>query len=116
MIDRYGNTKWRYFGLQKGKYLSYINRRRKDGLIKDAYTTEKGRVNGYATAYRISDAKFGSNKIMKYPYGYHNNDFAWSVRMYDDNANDYVELFDSTNLIKRTPLFLRISFSRIKRL
>jgi len=106
MIDRYGNTKWRYFGLQRGKYLSYINRRRKDGLIKDAYTTEKGRVNGYATAYRISDAKFGSNKIMKYPYGYHNNDFAWSVRMYDDNANAYVELFESENKIRTHPYFL----------
>ena len=106
MIDRYGNTKWRYFGLQKGKYLSYISRRRKDGKVKDSYTTEKGKVSGYATAYRISDAKFGSNKVMKYPYGYHNNDFAWSVRMYDDNANAYVELFDSTNDIKEHPYFL----------
>ena len=79
VIDRYGNTKWRYFGLQKGQYLSYINRRRKDGQIKEAYNTEKGRVNGYATAYRIADAKYGKNRLMKYPYGYHNNDFAWSV-------------------------------------
>ena len=106
MVDRYGNFKWRYFGLQKGKYLSYINRRRKDGQIKDAYTSEKGRVNGYATAYRISDAKFGKNKLMKYPYGYHNNDFAWSVRMYDDNANAYVDLFETTNDIKEHPYFL----------
>ncbi|QDP57100.1 MAG: hypothetical protein GOVbin1782_107 [Prokaryotic dsDNA virus sp.] len=79
MIDRYGNTKWRYFGLQKGKYLSYINRRLKDGKIKTTYSLEKGKVNGYATAYRISDAKYGKNKLMKFPYGYHNNDFAWGV-------------------------------------
>lgn len=106
VIDRYGNTKWRYFGLQRGMSLSYINRGRKDGLIKDAYTFEKGRVNGYAAAYRVSDAKYGNNNLMKFPYGYHNNDFSWSVQLYDDNANAYVELFPSTNLIKNHPYFL----------
>jgi len=115
MIDRYGNTKWRYFGLQRGKYLSYINRRRKDGQIKDTYATDKGRVNGYATAYRISDAKFGRNKLMKYPYGYHNNDYAWAVKMVDDSGTIGM-LFDNKaasdgddNLIKTHPYFLEYS-------
>ena len=106
MIDRYGNFKWRYFGLQRGMALSYINRRRKDGNIKDAYNSEKGRVNGYATAYRLTDAKFASNKIMKYPYGYHNNDFSWAIRRYDEVDDAYGDLWDSTNLIKTHPYFL----------
>ena len=107
MIDRYGNTKWRYFGLQKGKYLSYINRRRKDGQIKDTYSIEKGRVNGYATAYRIADAKWGSDEVRKYPYSYHNNDFAWSIRWYDPNISGYYsEMYDTTSDIKEHPYFL----------
>ena len=113
LIDRYGNTKWRYFGLQKGKYLSYVSRRLKDGKPKTTYSFEKGRVNGYATAYRISDAKYGKNKLMKFPYGYHNNDFAWGItRMAYDSAsdtllepytNDSVEL---TNGIRKPNFFL----------
>ena len=109
MIDRYGNTKWRYFGLQKGKYLSYINRRRKDGQIKDTYTTEKGRVNGYATAYRIADAKRGHLDVSAYPYAYHNNDFSWNVLFYDPNigSTSSVSVYDSTNGIKRPSYFLQ---------
>lgn len=109
MIDRYGNTKWRYFGLQKGKYLSYINRRRKDGQIKDTYTTEKGRVNGYATAYRIADAKKGHEDVSAYPYSYHNNDFAWNVVFYDPNIGGIstVSVYDSTNGVRRPSYFLQ---------
>ena len=108
MIDRYGNTKWRYFGLQRGKYLSYINRRRKDGQIKDTYTTEKGRVSGYASAYRIADAKFGNKKVYTYPYGYHNNDFSWKVAMYDPNiASPYLfSLYDAIGGNSTHPYFL----------
>ena len=90
-IDRYGNTKWRYFGLQKGQSLSYINRRRKDGQIKNTYAQEKGKVNGYATAYRIADAIHGSAEMFLYPYGYHNNDFSWGVSFYDALHTDYVD-------------------------
>ena len=105
-IYRYGNTKWRYFGLQKGLALSYINRRRRDGQIKGAYTTEKGRINGYATAYRIEDAKYGTDKVIKYPYGYHNNDFAYNSEYFNEASNSNVNLFDSTNKIREHPYFL----------
>jgi len=93
-IDRYGNTKWRYFGLQKGQSLSYINRRRKDGQIKNTYAQEKGKVNGYATAYRIADAIHGSAEMFLYPYGYHNNDFSWGVSFYDALHTDYVDTYN----------------------
>lgn len=107
MIDRYGNTKWRYFGLQKGKYLSYINRRRKDGQIKNTYTTEKGKVNGYASAYRIADAKMGHLDVFTYPYGYHNNDFSWDVSINDPNIGSLLNPNDSTNGIKPPSYFLQ---------
>jgi len=105
-IYRYGNTKWRYFGLQKGLALSYINRRKRDGQIKGAYTSEKGRINGYATAYRIEDAKYGTDKVIKYPYGYHNNDFAFNSEYFNEASNSNVNLFDSTNKIREHPYFL----------
>jgi hypothetical protein len=109
-IDRYGNTKWRYFGLQKGMSLSYINRRRKDGQIKDTYAKIKGKVNGYATAYRVADAVHGSSYLLKYPYGYHNNEYAWGVSLYDGYHADEVDLFEFTNdnNIKTHPYFLEL--------
>ena len=108
MIDRYGNTKWRYFGLQRGKYLSYINRRRKDGQVKDTYTIEKGRVSGYASSYRIADAKFGIKDVYTYPYAYHNNDFAWNINMYDPNISSpyLISLYDASSDISTHPYFL----------
>ena len=108
MIDRYGNTKWRYFGLQRGKYLSYINRRRKDGQVKDTYTIEKGRVTGYASSYRIADAKFGIKDVYTYPYAYHNNDFAWNINMYDPNISSpyLISLYDASSDISTHPYFL----------
>lgn len=97
----------------EGQIPSYVSRRLKDGKPKTTYSFEKGRVNGYATAYRISDAKYGKNKLMKFPYGYHNNDFAWGItRMAYDSAsdtslapytNDSVEL---TNGIRKPNFFL----------
>tara|TARA_R110002167_G_scaffold65864_10_gene186408 strand:- start:1934 stop:13873 length:11940 start_codon:yes stop_codon:yes gene_type:complete len=92
-ISRYGNTKWRYFALQKGKYLSYINRRKRDGKIKETYTSEKGRVGGYAKAYRIPDSTVGNEKTI-YPYGFHNNDFSWGVSLYDAHHNTYKSTFE----------------------
>ena len=108
VIDRYGNTKWRYFGLQRGRYLSYINRRRKDGQIKETYSTEKGRVIGYSSAYRIADAKFGIKDVYTYPYAYHNNDFAWNVNMYDPNISSpyLISLYDANSDISTHPYFL----------
>jgi len=108
-ITRYGNTKWRYFGLQTGRSLSYINRRRKDGKIKDTYTKEKGLVSGYATAYRVADASHRNGKLYQYPYSFHNNDFAWDVRWYFPNGTPaafYQTMYDKINKRKDHPYFL----------